>query len=261
MSSSPSSQPRPGQAPTASAHHHHGRYLVLLDMNGTLCYRSDNPIPGGANTAPCDLYVRNKFFYGRKGIVNFVDTLYKSGAFCLVPFSSMIQDSSQAGVWARIPPGMRAMFPPTSITHFHCFLQGDTCKPDPEMDKPDPEWDTICDMDKVWKELPGFGPERTLLLDNDTRKFRDAPRNGILVPEYGPRQIQQEDHTTLDDLLAYLLRIADEQPDDVRDYLEAHPFENFREQRAAESAMQTSPQPASRTEGHHGAQRQALSCA
>lgn len=33
----------------------------------------------------------------------------------------------------------------------------------------------------MWRRIPGYGPERTLLLDNETRKFKDTPDNGIVV--------------------------------------------------------------------------------
>ena len=73
-----------GRLPAAAEAEH--RYLVLLDMNGTLCFRSDEPVAAahGSQKANVDLYVRHKFFYGRKGIVDFVDKLYECGTFHLV---------------------------------------------------------------------------------------------------------------------------------------------------------------------------------
>jgi len=36
-------------------------------------------------------------------------------------------------------------------------------------------------MDQVWGLLPEFGPENTLLLDNEARKFGKYSENGIVV--------------------------------------------------------------------------------
>jgi hypothetical protein len=96
------------------------------------------------------------------------------------------------------------------------------------MNKADPEgvneWDTVRDMGKVWAALPAFGAHNTLLLDNEARKFRDAPRNGIVVPEFGPAEVRSRAAHTLDALKGYLLQLAEAAPPDVRAYLAARPF-------------------------------------
>jgi hypothetical protein len=98
---------------------------------------------------------------------------------------------------------------------------------DRSMNKVDPEavneWDTVRDMTKVWNRLPGYGPEKTVLLDNEARKFIDAPRNGIVVPEFGATEARTRKEGTLKALQAYLLRLAEDSPKDVRDYLAANP--------------------------------------
>jgi hypothetical protein len=86
------------------------------------------------------------------------------------------------------------------------------------------EWDTVRDMAKVWSALPAFNAKNTLLLDNEARKFRDAPRNGIVVPEFGPHEARSRTQHTLDGMCAYLLELAAAAPPDVRVYLEQHPF-------------------------------------
>lgn len=44
---------------------------------------------------------------------------------------------------------------------------------------------------QVWKRLPAHGPKTTILLDNEARKFRDEPRNGVVVPEFGPTEARR----------------------------------------------------------------------
>ncbi len=63
----------------------------------------------------------------------------------------------------------------------------------------------LCTFDKkmlvqVWEALPGFGPENTLLLDNEARKFKDTPRNGVVVPEFGPAEVRSRKSDTLKEL-------------------------------------------------------------
>lgn len=96
------------------------------------------------------------------------------------------------------------------------------------MNKPDPngvnEWDTVRDMEKVWKALPNFGPTNTILLDNEARKFIDTPSNGIVVPEYGEDEVRVKAKATLAPLLEYLQRLAERSPVDVRLYIQRSPF-------------------------------------
>lgn len=115
----------------------------------------------------------------------------------------------------------------------------------------------------MWKELPGFGPSATLLLDNEARKFKDCPRNGIVVPEFGPAEVRSKppgpatslpsprpcgapcccqvaeatecgpcvaqvvgrSSHTLDGLLQYLLQMGEASPADVRQYIESNPYD------------------------------------
>eukprot|EP00884_Botryococcus_braunii_P009305 jgi/Botrbrau1/18376/Bobra.0747s0002.1 len=176
---------------------------------GTICYRSEEPVRGNRKA---DLYVRRKYFYKRLGIDALVKTLQSTGRFEICVYTSMMRHNVEAGLNA-ILPGLR----PSLARVF-----------DRKYNKPDPnavyEWDTIRDMEKIWRELPGFGPKKTILLDNEERKFKENPENGIVVPEFGPQEVIQRKQDTLDVLTRYLVELADESPDDVRDYLERYPF-------------------------------------
>ncbi len=39
----------------------------------------------------------------------------------------------------------------------------------------------VCMCVQVWRALPAFGPTNTILLDNESRKFKETPDNGIVV--------------------------------------------------------------------------------
>lgn len=182
------------------------RYLVLLDMNGSLCYRTEEAVRGARE----DLYVRRKYYYARRGIDKFVRALGTSGKFEICVYTSMMGHNAEAGLNAVL----------REREHISHVL-------DRKMNKPDPDgvndWDTVRDMDKVWSRLTGYGPERTLLVDNEERKFKDTPLNGIIVPEFGPREILSRDSSTLDALLTYMLQLGEDAPEDVRVYMRARP--------------------------------------
>ncbi|GFH28468.1 FCP1 homology domain-containing protein, partial [Haematococcus lacustris] len=83
---------------------------------------------------------------------------------------------------------------------------------DRDMNKADPhgkeEWDTIRDMDKVWRVFSKYDARNTILLDNEARKFCEHPDNGIVVPEFGPAEVQRRVSHTLSGVQAYLLELG-----------------------------------------------------
>ncbi|KAJ1621053.1 hypothetical protein T492DRAFT_1073254 [Pavlovales sp. CCMP2436] len=183
-----------------------GKYLILLDMNGTICFRSEEPVAG----VTADLFVRRKHYYARRGIREFVSALDKSGKFTVCIYTSMMAHNVQAGLNAILP----------RVSGVKHVLDRSMNKVDPDAVN---DWDTVRDMEKVWRLLTGYGPERTVLLDNEARKFGDTPRNGIVVPEFGASEARTHKEGTLKALQNYLLRLAEDSPADVRDYLAQHP--------------------------------------
>ena len=75
------------------------KYLILLDLNGTICYRTEEPVPG---VSP-DLFVRRKHYYGRPGIDEFVRGLYETKDFKICVYSSTMMHNLEAGVDAIFP--------------------------------------------------------------------------------------------------------------------------------------------------------------
>jgi len=178
-------------------------------MNGTLCFRAETPVAG----AQPDLFVRHKYYYGRHGVQKFLGELHSCDAFVLCVYTSMMAHNVHAGLDAIVPGYNRL---------FSKVLDRSMNKPDPDAKEP---WDTVRDMDKVWAAMPSFGPQNTILLDNEAQRFRDASRNGIVVPEFGPREVELGRSETLQELQAYLLQLARDQPPDVREYMTEYPFE------------------------------------
>ncbi|KAF5835981.1 hypothetical protein DUNSADRAFT_6597 [Dunaliella salina] len=187
------------------------RILLLLDMNGTICYRSEERVAGNVRE---DLYIRHKYYYKRRGIEEFVKQLASTGHFKVAVYSSMMSHNIQAG--------LNAIMNPQTRQQLLAILDRGMNKPDPTGKDP---WDTVRDMRKVWRRLPEFGPKNTLLLDNEARKFAEDAANGIVVPEFGAAEVLGRKTNTLDSLTAYLLKMGESGPSDVREYLRSHPFD------------------------------------
>lgn len=177
------------------------KYLLLIDLNGTLCYRTDTRIENARESS----YFNRRFFYARPGINEFISALHDTGMFELAVYSSAMKHNIVAGLDAMLTTPNR-----THITHVL----------DRMMSKPDPaggEFDTIRDMDKIWNELVGFGPKRTVLLDNERGKFEKGSV-GIVVPEFEETEVLAAEEGSLDEIQRLLEDIALICPDDVGDY-------------------------------------------
>ncbi|KAL6764191.1 hypothetical protein V8C86DRAFT_2477368 [Haematococcus lacustris] len=185
------------------------KVLLLIDMNGVVCYRNEEPVRGVA----ADHYVRRKYFYKRPGVEAFIDGLVDSRLFEVAVYSSVMRHNLLEGLQKIMPrqlPRLAAVL-------------------DREMNKADPhgkeEWDTIRDMDKVWRVFSKYDARNTILLDNEARKFCEHPDNGIVVPEFGPAEVQRRVSNTLSGVQAYLLELGRAAPADVRKYMRAHPYD------------------------------------
>ena len=193
------------------------RYLVLLDLNGTMCYRSEHAVPG----CTADATIKRKRHYLRRGIVHFLTTLKSlqgndepsEPKFTIVVCSSVMRHN--------ILPALEKILPEWhSLLDF--IFDRDYFYQDP---KGENVWDTILDLEKVWTEWTDgrFTAANTIILNNQSTKFQKFPHNGIVVPEYGPVEIQNEVETLLT-LLQYLVELSAEDPTDVRTYMTASPF-------------------------------------
>lgn len=77
---------------------------------------------------------------------------------------------------------------------------------------------------KIWQLLPEFDETNTILVDNEAKKFRNTPDNGIVVPKYGPREVTAATEEVLKELGDYLVALAENEPEDVRVYLKKNPL-------------------------------------
>lgn len=182
-------------------------------MNGTLCYRNEEPVQG----VRANLFVRMKYYYQRHGVQNFIRKLSESGHFCVCIYTSMMVHNAKAGLNAILGAEIDLIE--------HVFDHD--CNSKDEHGEND--WDTIRDLKKVWAKMDNaFDYTNTLVLDNEARKFRNTPDNGIVVPEFGVKEVKARDTSTLSELQEYLLEMGKatkiDASFDVREYLKSRPF-------------------------------------
>jgi hypothetical protein len=180
------------------------KILLLCDLNGTIVYRTENPIGGIKWT----LHARKKYYYVRPDAVSFLKNLSTRYKVCI--YSSVMMHNITE-LLDTMDRGWRSY-----IREVY----------DRESNRPDPngtnEWDTIRDMDKIWS-ISGHSDRNTVILDNELRKFEEHSANGIVVPEYGIAQVRANS-VHLTDLEKYLLHLADNAADDVRVYMTSNPW-------------------------------------
>jgi hypothetical protein len=83
------------------------------------------------------------------------------------------------------------------------------------------------DLYKVWKAHAGvYGPANTLMIDDSPKKLGSLTANLLCVPEFdltkNPFAFQTD--AVMSGLDAYLRRMVEDSPEDVRDYLAANPL-------------------------------------
>ena len=105
--------------------------LLLVDLNGTVCFRTDTKVPG----IQYDLYVRRKYCYFRHGAKEVLQKLSKD--YNVAIYSSAMLHN--------IEPVMNALMRDWEKFVFKIFHR-DYNKADPLAVE---KWDTIRDMDKV----------------------------------------------------------------------------------------------------------------
>lgn len=83
------------------------------------------------------------------------------------------------------------------------------------------------DLYKVWKANPGvYGPTNTIMIDDSPKKLGNLTANLLCVPEYDLAQNPFASRTdqTMNILDAYLRRLVESSPPDVREYIADNPF-------------------------------------
>lgn len=99
----------------------------------------------------------------------------------------------------------------------------------------------ICvkNLSKIWsgqvaRELHitdsiSWNSKNTILVDDSKHKGMNQPRNSLIIPTFSVESAGDKwrDDDILQKLLSYFQNMALTQPDDVRNYMEEHPFKPF----------------------------------
>lgn len=109
----------------ASASTRNEKYLLLLDMNGTICYRSEQEVFGVER----DLKLNRRNYYGRCGIKEFVQSLHETGKFEVCIYTSMMKHNAVGALEAIFPDANSRRMIGTIL--------------DRSMNKPDPEGENV----------------------------------------------------------------------------------------------------------------------
>ena len=197
--------------------------VVLLDLNETLIYRSDTEIEGCS--LPCRR-VRHNLVYARPGAQKLIDRL--SSSFRVFACTSMIEANAEAALAFVYPE------------HEHVVdgvLARSYTKEDPTWKerRDGKSWDTIRDTAKILSLLAPSDGRHIVFVDNDRHKCLEAPRNCLVVPEFGVNALRSGSAAVLDALATYLLSLAAFSSEhaetfDVREYLDKHPFTLVRDE-------------------------------
>merc|ERR1711916_226990 len=108
---------------------------------------------------------------------------------------------------------------------------------DRTFNKHDPEgeerWDTMRDLDAVWEQVlepAGYGPETTIVVDNEVRKVREVEDNALVVASFEADGVagesEVEGYATMSALRTYLFDLLDEMEGDVRPVISSSPFDS-----------------------------------
>lgn len=188
------------------------KYLLLADMNGTLCHRTKEQV---ISPVIPDFQIKFNYVYRRPGVELFVKLMKSTPTIALCVCTSIFKRNAI--------PLLEEILPEDGQDLTKKLFHNKMTKPDPSGKN---DWSTVRDMDKIWQDLSNYyGPTNTIILDNETDKCRDHLQNLILMPSFINEDGLQNE-TVLDRLGEYLVQLGRSQPVDVRQYLQDNPFQS-----------------------------------
>lgn len=197
-----------------------GRYLLLLDINGTMCNRMKKRLKGDLKHT---FKAKNYYVYKRPGLDTFFDFLADQPKLDVYIYTSITQHNAEPLVHKLLPN--------------HEDMTEKLL--DRTMNKPDPDGeystDTVRDLSKVWSHLTEYGPENTILVDNELRKCEEFSENSIIMPPFLDEELSDRNDSSLADLKNYLSLILYSPTRDVRQFIAEYSFAKYcTESRASE---------------------------
>ena len=146
------------------------RFLVILDLNGTLCTTDyQNQTYGNLKLEP-DFNVYRKFVYLRPFIDTFLDHLFANFDVAVWTCNSQRYATGLAKeVFRHYFPQLKFVWDQTDSTP---LIEGSD------------EW--VKDLRKVWERFPQYDSKTTVLVDDSPTKAGLYPNNLIQITTYQP---------------------------------------------------------------------------
>lgn len=202
--------------------------LVLLDLNGTLVYRSIERVNGVKETFRGQ---NKKFVYKRRGVDDLILGLTKCGFTVCILSSMAIHNVTETVAKTLSPEAREAIKALLTGKTYHLKDRSAGAA----------DHDTVRNPEAVWKAFPSFSAVNTVFVDDEARKFELAPRCGILMPQLGANFLERDED--IPSLLKHFQLMAAEAPSDVQEWMEAHPWEKSTPITTAAAAEPMPPSP------------------
>lgn len=201
------------------------KYLLLLDINGALCHRITRRLMNKEH----DCKYKSYYVYKRPGMDQFIDFCDSQiDVFDVYLYTSIMRHNAQ-GMVNRLMPNAPHYLEKIFDREMNKFVapKFDNKKKNAK-GKASRSPDTVRDLAKIWSLLPQYGPENTILVDDDADKCVEYPGNAIIMPPFvNEEKLEWQPDSTLDKLEAYFVQLSADEPGDVRKYMKETPFEPF----------------------------------
>ena len=188
------------------------RFLVLIDLNGSLVVRTKGRIPGLRH-----IHAKNgKYTYPRTHTFEFVERLSTNKSIAFAIYTSIHLHNAIPIIDAALSKSQT----------FHVYAGDEFNTPDPASG----QWETKRCLRKVWAHAScrargiDFGADNTIVIDNEAPKVRDCRSNAILIENCDEHLLKRGDDDSLLQLADYLEQLALNCKGDVRSYLKRLPF-------------------------------------
>ena len=171
------------------------KLALLLDLNGTIIYRSAKPIE---KSQVIGIKSRGRWLYPRPGAECLLSELAKH--YYIYICTTMYHKNAVSSL---------EVITPTYLQYIRTVL-------DREYDKEDPhwrtsggnEWDMIYDTKKIWPRIIPNDERSCIFVDNEQRKCIECPRNCLVIPEMSLDEFICNDSSILVSVTNYLTKLA-----------------------------------------------------
>lgn len=200
-----------------------GKFLILIDMNGSLLAKVEKTDRSFRSPRRPDWEDKHNLFFVRPGAHEFLTAMF--GEAANLQFAIYTSRQPQ-----NAKPQVENLLLQSRVkrSNYWLFAGDDYSSPDPSAGA----YKSKRCLPKIWGDrktcrMQGgkYDFRNTINLDNEIRKLKEHPENGLVVPTYGAREVAaNRDDNVLIHLRDYLLELAATCYGDVREYMRSYPF-------------------------------------